>query len=117
MFRRLGQDETILTKDETIFRFWRITCETAHGYQLHNDDGTPPATKSGHKIMRALSFILAFGFVARRLLVRGLAGRQSARCWHLPVQRFTADDHGTSADHGRHALLIANKKSSRQSPS
>ncbi|WP_130217575.1 hypothetical protein [Bradyrhizobium genosp. SA-3] len=63
MFRRPGQDETILTKDETIFRFWRITRETAHGYQLHNDDGAPPATKLGHKIMRARSFILAFGFV------------------------------------------------------
>jgi hypothetical protein len=50
-------------EDETIFRLWRITHETAHGYQLHNDDGAPPATKLRDKIMRALSFILAVGFV------------------------------------------------------
>jgi hypothetical protein len=50
-------------EDETIFPFWRITGETAHGYQLHNDDGAPPATTSRDKTMRALSFILAFGFV------------------------------------------------------
>jgi hypothetical protein len=30
-------------KDETIFGFWRITEETAHGYQRHNDHGAPPA--------------------------------------------------------------------------
>ena len=63
LFRRRWRDETILTWDETIFSFWRITGETAHGYQRHNDDGTPPATQSGDKSMRALSFILAFGFV------------------------------------------------------
>ncbi len=50
-------------EDETIFSFSRITHETAHGYQRHNDDGAPPATELGHKIMRALGFILAFGFV------------------------------------------------------
>ncbi|WP_145984279.1 hypothetical protein [Bradyrhizobium nitroreducens] len=61
--RRLGPDETILTQDETILRFWRITRETAHGYQFHNDDGASPATEFGDKTMRALSFILAFGFV------------------------------------------------------
>jgi len=49
-------------KDETIFRFWRITRETTHGYQLHNDDA-PPAKELGHEIMRTLSFILAFAFV------------------------------------------------------
>ena len=38
MCRRLGADETILAQDETILRFWRITRETAHGYQLHNDE-------------------------------------------------------------------------------
>lgn len=63
MFRRLGRDETNSHKDETIFRFWRITRETAHGYQLHNDDGTLPDTELGDKTMRALSFFLAFGFV------------------------------------------------------
>src|SRR5947209_2484977 len=49
--------------DETIFGFWRITGETAHGYQRRNDDGAPPATEPGDKSMRALSFILAFGLV------------------------------------------------------
>ena len=61
--RRPAWDETILTPDETILRFWRITGETAHGYQLHNDDGAPPAKEFGDKTMRALSFILAFAFV------------------------------------------------------
>jgi hypothetical protein len=43
--------------------FGRITGETTDGYQLHNDDGTPPATQFRDKSMRTLSFILAFGFV------------------------------------------------------
>jgi hypothetical protein len=50
-------------KDETIFRFWRITAETAHGYQRHSDDSELPATRSRDTTMRALSFILVFGFV------------------------------------------------------
>jgi hypothetical protein len=29
-------DETILLRDETIFRFWRRTPETADGYQVGN---------------------------------------------------------------------------------
>jgi len=41
----------------------RITRETTHGYQLHNDDGAPPAAELRDKTMRALSFIVAFGFV------------------------------------------------------
>ena len=49
--------------NETIFRFWRITRETAHGYQRHNDDGGSSAAELRDKTMRALSFILAFGFV------------------------------------------------------
>ena len=63
LFRRLAGDETILSGHETILGFGRITEETADGYQLHNDDGTPPATQFGDMSMRALSFILAFGFV------------------------------------------------------
>jgi hypothetical protein len=63
LFRRAAADETILTGNETILGFWRITGETADGYQHHNDDGTPPATQFGDRTMRALSFILAFGFV------------------------------------------------------
>ena len=50
-------------RDETIFRLWRITRETAHGYQLHNDDGAIAGTEPGDTSMRTLSFILAFGFV------------------------------------------------------
>ncbi|WP_271623650.1 hypothetical protein [Bradyrhizobium sp. CCBAU 11430] len=61
--RRPGPDETILTQDETILRFWRLTRETAHGYQIPTNDGASPATEFGDKTMRALSFILAFGFV------------------------------------------------------
>jgi hypothetical protein len=49
--------------NETIFGFWRITGETADGYQADNNDGAPPATQFGERSMRALSFILAFGFV------------------------------------------------------
>ncbi len=56
-------DETILQGDETILGFGRITGETADGYQRDNDDGPPPATSFGDRSMRALSFILAFGFV------------------------------------------------------
>ncbi|TYL82335.1 hypothetical protein [Bradyrhizobium cytisi] len=63
LFRQIASDETILTGKETIFGFGRITGETADGYQLHNDDGTPPTTQFGDISMRALSFILAFGFV------------------------------------------------------
>lgn len=63
LFRHLAGDETILTGHETILGFGRITEETADGYERHNDDGTPSATQFGDRSMRALSFILAFGFV------------------------------------------------------
>ncbi len=63
LFRQLAGDETILTRHETILGFRRITGETTDGYQRHNDDGKPPATQFGDRSMRALSFILAFGFV------------------------------------------------------
>lgn len=63
LFRRAAADETILAGNETILGFGRITEETANGYQGDNDDGTPPATQFGERSMRALSFILAFGFV------------------------------------------------------
>ncbi|WP_158669896.1 hypothetical protein, partial [Bradyrhizobium guangdongense] len=59
--RRTGRNNS--HQDETIFSFSRITHETGHGYQRHNDDGAPPAAELGHEIMRALSLILAFGFV------------------------------------------------------
>src|SRR5439155_25969520 len=60
LFRQFAGDETILSGKETILGFGRITGETADGYQRHNDDGT---TQFGGRFMRALSFILAFGFV------------------------------------------------------
>lgn len=60
MFRQFAGDETIFSGNETILGFGRITEETADGYQRHNDDGT---TQFGDRSMRALSFILAFGFV------------------------------------------------------
>jgi hypothetical protein len=63
LFRRAAADETILTGNETILGFGRITEETADGYQGDNGGGTPPATRFGDRSMRALSFILAFGFV------------------------------------------------------
>ena len=63
LFRRGAADETILTGNETIFGFERITGETADGYQHPNDDGAPPARNSKDRSMRALSFILAFGLV------------------------------------------------------
>lgn len=43
--------------------FGRITEETTDDYQRDNDDGTPPTTQFGDRSMRALSLILAFGFV------------------------------------------------------
>ncbi|WP_194482909.1 hypothetical protein [Bradyrhizobium sp. CCBAU 53338] len=63
LFRQAAADETILTGNETILGFGRITGETGDGYQRHNDDGRPPATQFRDIAMRALSFILAFGFV------------------------------------------------------
>lgn len=63
LFRQYAGDETILKGNETILGFGRITEETADGYQRDNDDGTLPATQFGDISMRALSFILAFGFV------------------------------------------------------
>lgn len=63
LFRQFADDETILTGNETILGFRRITEETADGYQRDNDDGTPPTTQFGDRSMRALSLILAFGFV------------------------------------------------------
>ncbi|SFO79289.1 hypothetical protein SAMN05216330_104692 [Bradyrhizobium sp. Ghvi] len=63
LFRRASGDETILTGNETIFGLECITQETADGYQDHNDAAVPPATQFGERSMRALSLILAFGFV------------------------------------------------------
>ncbi|MGY0574294.1 hypothetical protein ACTGJ9_027150 [Bradyrhizobium sp. RDM12] len=63
LFRQDGGDEIIFIGNETILGFGRITGETANGYQPHNEDGRPPATRFGDMSMRALSFILAIGFV------------------------------------------------------
>ena len=63
LFRRAAGDETILTGNETILGFGRITGETADGYQGDNDDGGTAGHATRRHPMRALSFILAFGFV------------------------------------------------------
>ena len=63
LFRRALGDETILTGNETISGFGRITGETADGYQGDNDDGGTAGHATRRHPMRALSFILAFGFV------------------------------------------------------
>jgi hypothetical protein len=39
LLRPCGDDETILPRDETTFRFWRRTPETPHGYQVGNGNG------------------------------------------------------------------------------
>jgi hypothetical protein len=54
-------DETILVCDETIFRLWRRTPETADGYQPATKRRTAPAANTGDSQMR--TFILAFAFV------------------------------------------------------
>ena len=63
LFRRAPPDETNLTGNETILGFGRITGETADGYQGDNDDGGTAGHATRRHPMRALSFILAFGFV------------------------------------------------------
>jgi hypothetical protein len=64
-------DETILVCDETIFRFWRRTPETADGYQTATKRRAAPAAKTGDNQMRTFSFILAFASV---LAVPSIAG-------------------------------------------
>jgi hypothetical protein len=53
-----------LRRDETIFRLWCRTPETAEGYQTTNKQRRiAPAARSGDRQMRTVSFILAFAFV------------------------------------------------------
>src|SRR5258708_40098355 len=64
LFRPRGGDETIRGRDETIFRLWCRTPETAEGYQAANQQRrVAPAAKSGDRQMRTLSFLLPFFFV------------------------------------------------------
>jgi hypothetical protein len=63
LFRRTFGDETILTHDETIFRFRRRHAETPVGYQPHSENGERRRPKTGDSQMRTLSFIRAFAFV------------------------------------------------------
>lgn len=60
-------------RDETIFRFWRRTPETPHGYQGGNNNGGKPAAKTGDSQMRTLSIILAFAFVIAGVSMAGSA--------------------------------------------
>jgi len=56
-------DETILLCDETIFRFWRRTPETADRYQVDNKTAESAGSENRRRSMRTFSFILAFAFV------------------------------------------------------
>ena len=94
MFRRVAGHETILAGNETIFGFGRITEETADGYQQHNDDGVSPATQCGDKSMRALSFILAFGFV---LAGSSLAGAPDGNLPGIGTFQYSGSPIGTTA--------------------
>jgi hypothetical protein len=50
--------------DETIFRFWRRSPETAGGYHASNEAaGAAGCGTGGDSQMRTTSFILAFAFV------------------------------------------------------
>ena len=63
MFRRPQVDETILQRDETIFRFWRRYPETALGYHIANETAGTADAETGDSQMRTISFILAFAFI------------------------------------------------------
>ena len=63
LFRRTDGDETILMRDETIFRLPRRTLETAVGYQADNDTAELPAVLPGDGQMRTLGFMIACAFV------------------------------------------------------
>jgi hypothetical protein len=63
LFRPAEADETILPRDETIFRLRRRYPETPAGYQICNETAGTAGTKTGDSQMRTTSFILAFAFV------------------------------------------------------
>jgi hypothetical protein len=63
LFRPASADDTILLCDETIFRFWRRTPETADDYQAGKQRRTASAGTPGDSQMRTISVILAFAFV------------------------------------------------------
>ena len=91
-------------KDETIFRFWRITRETTHGYQAHNEDGGTAGDRMGHKIMRALSFILAFGFV---LAGSSFAGTPDGNLPGIGTFQYSGTPVTTSAP--QHSIVVATR--------
>jgi hypothetical protein len=62
-------------RDEAIFRFWRRTPETPHGYQGDNKNGGKPVATTGDSQMRTLSIILAFAFVLAGASMAGSADR------------------------------------------
>ncbi|MET3969484.1 putative membrane protein [Bradyrhizobium sp. S3.9.1] len=63
MFRRLARDETILTKTKPFSAFGASRAKRRMVISFATTTAAPPATELGHKIMRTLSFILAFAFV------------------------------------------------------
>jgi hypothetical protein len=63
MFRRRGHDETIPAKMKPFSAFGASRKKPRMVISVTTRTAEPPATKPGDKSMRALSFILAFGFV------------------------------------------------------
>jgi hypothetical protein len=63
MFRRLGCDETIPAKMKPFSAFGASRKKPRMVITATTTTAEPPATEPGDKSMRALSFILAFGFV------------------------------------------------------
>ncbi|MHC2313569.1 hypothetical protein ACVIHC_000615 [Bradyrhizobium diazoefficiens] len=63
LFRRIGPDETILTEMKPFSAFGASRAKPPMVISFTTTGGAPPATELRDKTMRALSFILAFGFV------------------------------------------------------
>jgi hypothetical protein len=63
MFRRSANDETIPSEMKPFSAFGASRKKPRMGYQLDNDDGAAAGHGTWRQVMRALSFILAFGLV------------------------------------------------------
>jgi hypothetical protein len=95
-------DETILLRDETIFRFWRRHPETAGSYWLDKRRRrTTPVVKTGDSQMRTFSFILAFAVV---LVGPSLAGSTDNNLPGIGTFAYSGSAIPASAPH---TILIA----------
>jgi hypothetical protein len=94
-------DETILLRDETIFRFWRRHPETAGSYWLDNEDGGQRRWSTGDSQMRTFSFILAFAVV---LVGPSLAGSTDNNLPGIGTFAYSGSAIPASAPH---TILIA----------